>query len=235
MSLDVLYLTHNRREFTALTFELLIQNTNWELVDRLIVYDDNSTDGARDEVANRIERVPVPHEIRDHAMGSPVAVMNDYIGTAQSERFAKVDNDLALPSGWLDAFVQVMDDHPSLELLGSESPFMGPPPPDWDGQYTWTPWRHIGGNGLMKTDFFRRSGLMDVNRYHGFTGHQWKWNPNRGWITPDILLCLLDRCPIEPWVSLSQTYMGYGWQRRWKKMAPHWDIYWDWFTEKEAA
>lgn len=235
MSLDVIYLTHNRREFTALTFELLVENTNWSLVDNLYVYDDQSRDGAREEVAERIHHVPVNWEIRDHAFGSPVAVMNDYVARSDSERFAKVDNDLALPPGWLDVFVGVMDDDDTIELLGSESPFVGPPPLGWDGKYTCTTWRHIGGNGLMKTDFFRRTGPMDVHGYHGFTGHQWKWEPRRGWVTPDIMLCLLDRCPIEPWLSLSKHYVKQGWQRPWKTIEPHWSMYWEWFTEKEAA
>ncbi len=235
MSLDIVYLTHNRREFTELTFELLVQNTNWDLVDKLIVYDDHSIDGAREEVESRIGRVPVDAEIRDHDWGSPVAVMNHYVASADSDLFAKVDNDLALPPAWLDSFKGVMDKNPDLLLLGSESPFMGPPPEDWDGTYTWTPWRHIGGNGLMRTDFFRLTGPMGVDGYHGFTGHQWKWNPKRGWITPDIILCLLDRCPREPWVSLSKHYANQGWQRPWKTMEPHWNIYWDWFNESEEA
>lgn len=234
MSLDIIYLTHNRREFTELTFELLIQNTNWALVDHLIVYDDASVDGAREEVANRIDRVPVSSEIRDHKMGSPVAVMNDYVASTRSKRFAKIDNDLALPPGWLDVFVGVMDRNPRLQLLGSESPFMGPPPANFDGKYTYTPWRHIGGNGLMKTDFFRHTGPMDVDGYHGFTGHQWRWDPLRGWVTPDILLCLVDRCPIEPWVSLSKSYVKQGWQRGWPTIQSHWSMYWDWFTKEEA-
>jgi len=235
VSLDVLYLTRNRREFTELTFELLVQNTNWDLVDRLVVYDDHSIDGAREEVSSRIDRVPVPSEIRDHDFGSPVLVMNDYISTTEAYRFAKVDNDLALPPGWLDVFVGVMDENEEIILLGSESPFMGPPPEDWDGRYTYTPWRHIGGNGLMRTQFFKDTYPMDADGYHGFTGHQWKYRPCRGWVTPDIMLCLLDRCPIEPWPSLSKSYVQRGWQRPWKTIAPHWNIYWDWFIEREEA
>lgn len=235
MSLDVLYLTHNRREFTELTFELLVQNTNWDLVDNLIVYDDHSTDGAREEVSSRLDRVPVHSEIRDHDWGSPVAVMNHYVKSAESDLFAKVDNDLALPPAWLDDFVGVMGKHSDLMLLGSESPFMGPPPEGWDGSYTYTPWRHIGGNGLMRTDFFRTTGPMGVDGYHGFTGHQWKFNPRRGWITPDILLCLLDRCPVEPWISHSAKYVERGWQRKWATMEPHWSLYWDWFTDEEEV
>jgi glycosyltransferase involved in cell wall biosynthesis len=234
--IDLLYLTHNRREFTALTFELLIRNTNWSLVDRLIVYDDYSTDGAREEVSSRIDRVPVPAEIRDHQFGSPVAVMNDYIAGAQSDLFAKVDNDLALPPLWLEAFLSVMDKYPRLTLLGTESPFMGPPREDWDGSYTYSSWKHIGGNGLMRTEFFKKTGPMDVEgSYHGFTGHQWRHAPVLGWITPDILVCLLDRCPVEPWRSLSRTYVERGWQRKWGVIPPHFSMYWDWFVYDEEA
>ena len=234
MSLDLIYLTHNRREFTALTFELLVENTNWDLVDNLIVYDDNSVDGAREEVSSRIGRVPVPAHIRDHDWGSPVAVMNDYVKSSTADLFAKVDNDLALPPEWLDVFVGLMERYPRIQLLGSESPFMGPPAPDFDGVYDFTNWKHIGGNGLMRTEFFKATGPMDVDGYHGFTGHQWRWNPVRGWVTPDILLCLLDRCPVEPWVSLSKRYVNEGWQRKWNTIPPHFDMYWNWFTNQEG-
>lgn len=237
MTLDLLYLSHNRREFTEFTFSLLIENTNWDLVDRLIVYDDHSIDGTREFLGEQIHSVPVDAEIRDHEFGSPVAVMNHYIARTDSDLFAKVDNDLALPSGWLESFLGVMERNPRVQLLGCESPFMGPPPADWDGTYSYTPWRHIGGNGLMRTDFFRKTGPMDVDGiYHGFTGHQWRWKPERGWITPDILLCLLDRCPVEPWRSLSESYVERGWQRRWgHSISPAYSMYWDWFTEKEVA
>ena len=175
------------------------------------------------------------YEIREHSLGSPVAVMNDYVSSTDSELFAKVDNDLVLPPAWLDAMVGVMDSNRTLDLLGMESPFMEPPPPGWDGKYTWTTWKHIGGVGLMRTYFFRQTGPMDVDGYHGFTGHQWRYGPRRGWITPDILCCLLDRCPVEPWISLSVKYERNNWQRRWKKIPNEYSIYWDWFTESEVV
>jgi len=235
MSLDVLYLSHNRREFTELTFSKLVENTNWDRVDRLIVYDDSSTDGALEEITSRIGAVPVKYEIREHDFGSPVAVMNDYIASTDAERFAKIDNDLVVPPAWLDHMVGVMDRDKNLVLLGMESPFMGPPNLDWDGAYTWTPWKHIGGVGLMRTDFFKQTGPMDVDGYHGFTGHQWRHGPRRGWITPDLMVCLLDRAPIEPWQSLSEEYAKKNWQRRWRTMPIEYSMYWTWFTDEEAA
>ena len=236
MSLDVLYLSRNRREFTAFTFAKLIENTNWDLVDRLIVYDDSSTDGALEEITSRIEAVPVPYEMRGHSFGSPVKVMNDYISTTEADRFAKIDNDLVVPPAWLDRMTRRHGPATRTSiLLGMESPFMGPPHLDWDGSYTWTPWKHIGGIGLMRTDFFRQTGPMDADGYHGFTGHQWKYGPRRGWITPDLMVCLLDRAPIEPWMSLSEEYARRNWQRRWRTMPIEYSCYWDWFSESEVA
>lgn len=233
MSLDVLYLSHNRREFTELTFSKLVENTNWDLVDRLIVYDDSSTDGALEEITSRIGAVPVQYEIREHDFGSPVAVMNDYIASTDAERFVKIDNDLALPPGWLDDFMSVMSRKDAPVLLGTEGPFMCPPAQDWDGVYSWHPWRHIGGVGIMRTDFFKSTGPMKVRGHHGFTEHQWEHNPLRGWMNPDLATCLLDRCPIEPWVTLSSQYRRYRWQRPWKLIPVEMDYYWNWFTETE--
>ena len=230
MKTDLIYLTHNRREYTELTLSLLIENTNWSLIDRLIVYDDRSTDGTRELVGDRINLIPVEYEIRDHDWGSPVLVMNDYVRSAESDLFAKIDNDVALPPGWLDAFISVMEAKNPPELLGTESPFMGPPPEGWDGTYTWHPWKHIGGVGLMQTEFFRRTGPMKAKRYHGFTQHQWIYGPRRGWINPDLPACLLDRCPVEPWLTYGRRYERQGWQRPWKKIPAEMDYYWRWLS-----
>jgi GT2 family glycosyltransferase len=43
--IDLIFLSHNRREFTEACLQNLIRNTNWDRVNRLILYDDNSTDG----------------------------------------------------------------------------------------------------------------------------------------------------------------------------------------------
>ena len=45
---DILFLAKDRRTFTEMTFGWLLENTNWDLVNRLIVYDDGSTDGTRE-------------------------------------------------------------------------------------------------------------------------------------------------------------------------------------------
>lgn len=47
----------------------------------------------------------------------------------------------------------------------------------------------------------------------GFSEWQHTYQPVRGWIRPDLPVALLDRVPLEPWLSLSQEYIANGWQR----------------------
>lgn len=235
MKVDILYLAWNREAFTEFTFAKLLANTDWDQVSRLIVYDDGSEDGTREYLDEAIKLAPVPTELRFLGLGSPVATMKNYLATTQAEMFAKVDNDLAVSPGWLDAMLGVMERHPELELLGMEPSFMMPPPVDWDGVYTYTPWKHIGGNGLMKVSAFRKRRAMDVDGLHGFTGWQWNTEPRRGFVTPDLQCCLLDRAPIEPWLTLSAEYVANGWQRPWGKISESYPYYYEWLGEQVAA
>lgn len=229
--LEILYLAYNRLEFTEFTFQKLLENTNWDLVDKLVVYDDGSVDGTREFLNVMIGEAPVPSEYRFSNFRSPVQTMKHYLAGTEANVFAKVDNDLALSPGWLEAMLSVLDANPELELLGMEPSFMMPPTLDWDGIYTYTPWTHIGGNGLMKVETFKRHPPMDVHGLHGFTGWQWRHEPVRGFITPDLPACLLDRCPAEPWVSLSKKYKHKHWQRGWSKISLAYPYYFSWLEE----
>lgn len=49
--------------------------------------------------------------------------MNDYVARADpADVVAKIDNDVIVPPGWLDACHAVMEAHPDLDLLGIEPP-----------------------------------------------------------------------------------------------------------------
>jgi hypothetical protein len=48
VAVELVYLAWNRKVFTEASFALLRANTDWDLVDRLVVYDDCSTDGTRE-------------------------------------------------------------------------------------------------------------------------------------------------------------------------------------------
>jgi len=44
---DILYLAKGRLEFTKHTLGMLVKNTNWDLVNKLVIYDDGSSKSDR--------------------------------------------------------------------------------------------------------------------------------------------------------------------------------------------
>jgi len=230
---DLLYLAFNRREFTEITFGWLLENTSWDLVDRLIVYDDGSHDGTREWLRDNIRACPQEHYLRETRLMSPVAVMNDYVDRSDAEWFCKVDSDICLPAGWLEAMTSVFDNH-DLELLGMEAGMSGKPDDDWDGIYRVnTDCSHIGGVGMMRPSCVRRYPRPVANGRYGWTESQHKFKRKSAWICPDLRMASLDKIPVEPFVSLTEKYEGQGnnIQRHWepypKEMA---DYHWGWFT-----
>lgn len=235
MTLDIIYLAWNRLDYTRASFETLLENTNWEHVRRLIVYDDGSTDGTREYLDDAIQRCPVEHGLSHLGFGSPVATMNHYLDGTDADAFVKIDNDIAAPPGWLDALLHVWYAHDELELLGMEAgqTKIGGRDEEWDGVYGYRPCTHIGGIGLMRVSAFTTRDRPRVKGRFGFTEWQHRMDPVRGWIEPDLLVPQLDRIPADPWRSLSLAYIERGWQRTWPKMDEQWAApYFAWFLDE---
>lgn len=238
--IDLLFLSKNRFEFTELSLGFLVRNTNWSLVKTLWLYDDCSSDGA-DGVLLRDLEIPSSVRImrvRQKAFGGPVAVMNDFIGRAKPELFAKIDNDIAVPPGWLDVCLEVMQVNPELDLLGIEpmDPFTCLPAAG-DGRTRWVERSsHIGGIGLMRGRAFERNGQpylpVPSETFFGFTHFQHQ-NPDitRGWLTPPLPVVLLDRIPLQPFRGCAEFYIKQGWARRWPTYDTGRTDIWSWLID----
>lgn len=229
MGVELMMIVWNRREYTRQALHCLRQNTDWSLVTKLVIYDDGSEDGA-DGVAVEFGRsMPVPaFEFRDDVrLGAPAAYMNDFVATCEAPLFVKLDNDIAVPPGWLNVLYDVMGRNANLELLGMEYGQTLPGPPAEGEQYMAMPCRHIGGVGMMRTQgFFERPPLMARGR-SGWTEHQHRHHPRRAWLTPDLPVVHLDRLRHAlPWSTLAQHYIDQGWQRDWSgydTVCPFWE------------
>lgn len=233
MTTDLVFLSWNRLSFTQRSFNSLLENTNWDMVRSLYIYDDSSKDGTREWLQAQVRRVPVLVNYFDMKTQSPVRTMNFYLDQSIADLFAKVDNDIVVPPGWLDMLFAVMDANPELELLGFEAgmgfglPTDADPQVDMKAERGYLPARHIGGVGLMRVESFMERPRVRPNGRYGFTEWQHKYEPVAGWIQPDILVSDLSRIPVEPWASLSQKYVENGWQRDWPKNDPLQSCYWD--------
>lgn len=234
MTTDLIYLAWNRLEFTAATFRLLLQNTNWERVNRLLVFEDGSIDGTREWLDQEIKQCPVPSHLSHLGWHSPVMTMLHYLGNDPAESFVKIDNDVAVPPGWLDELLACAEAHPEVMLLGMEA---GQTTPNGahTGPRSVTPSSWIGGIGLLRTAAFKHSRPKPRGRF-GFT--EWQethTEVQRGWITPDLLVPQLDRIPVEPWATYARQYVARGWQRYWSPYDP--DLHewcYQWFLEATA-
>lgn len=225
---EILYPAWNRLHFTGLTWHLLMNNTDWSLVRKLTVYDDGSEDGTYEFLRDHLSDCPVDTVLLQSDIRSPPAIMNHFLETRRAPFFAKVDNDICVPPGWLNTLLGVMRAEPNLEILGMEA---GQCPGDVNGSYGWQPCTHIGGVGLMRTKAFKVNPSVPSRGRFGFTEWQQRYNIVRGWIDPDLMVPQIDRIPMEPWMSFTQDYIERGWNRDWgyyPKSASRW---WNWIDE----
>src|SRR6188508_3821051 len=111
--IDLMYLAHNRLEFTKASLAAIEQNTNWDLVDQFVIYDDNSIDGTSQfliEWARQARsRINADIILRPGSYGHPVVIMRDFLSNHwRHSIFGKIDSDTMVPPGWLDQCFDVM-------------------------------------------------------------------------------------------------------------------------------
>lgn len=217
VNIDVLFVAWNRLEFTRKSLDLLLKNTDWSQLRRLIIYDDTSTDGTREFLSEAVDVAGQYTDTEFHvcSYGSPVSVMNWYARCFDGDYFVKIDNDIAVPPNWVGPVISVLNAHPEVELLGLE--YGQPAFKSSHESYSYTPATHIGGVGAMKCSAFTTRKPPDANGRFGFTEWQHEFEPIRGWLTPSLKVLQFDKITIEPWLTLSNEYVKKEWQRKWEK------------------
>jgi cellulose synthase/poly-beta-1,6-N-acetylglucosamine synthase-like glycosyltransferase len=239
VTVDLLYVAHNRLAFTQTTFPALLANTNWDLVAKFHVLDDRSSDGtagylmseASEFHGNTGQRL----DCISDKFGGPVAAMNFAVDHAETDTLVKVDNDILLCPDWLDELLFVLDDYPHLDVLGMEAGFGGGVASP-DASRSIVKARHVGGIGAIRTRIFggKRPRAHGLNGMFGWTDFM-RHHAVCGWLSPDLPCPLLDHLPFEPWTSLSAEYVARGWSRSWPQYDQGMAAYWEWaFAETTA-
>lgn len=214
----ILFVSFNRETFTRFALDMMIENTDWRLVSSVTLWDDYSQgDDTLELVRATAKRIPVDCDVRVGGYRSPVSIMNRYVKAYDTPLFAKLDNDVIVPPGWLTDLLAVMDGNPDLEALGMQAAFTnvrGPDPsPEGTGPHSYVEANHIGGVGLMRRAAFLERPPIQAEGRFGWTLFQEKHDVRVGWITPDLHVSCLDQIPFDPWASLSTYYTQMGWQR----------------------
>lgn len=214
------------------TLPTLLENTDLSLVNEFVIYNDatpeldNSTSSY---VRSVIAEAHEPILFRETNLRSPVAVMIHFMGRSKAQIYAKIDNDIIVPPGWLETMLGVMERNPEVELLGME-PGHGGKPRGEERLHGVEPAKHIGGVGLIRMAAFRSRPAPTPDGYFGFTEWQHTHETGSFWVAPDLRVCSLDTIPVEPWMSIRARYIKAHLNREWPLLDPadHW--YWDWFT-----
>lgn len=235
MNIDLIYLAWNRRKFTEFSFQKLLENTDWDLVNKFIVYDDGSTDGTSHWLSEQVVawntdgRMP-PAEMHHTDLKSPVATMLHYLDHYNEDAFAKIDSDIVVCPGWLKEMNRVMYKNPALKVLGMQ-PNHGPPRAVPDPERSIEVARWIGGVGLIRTSAFNCCRPVARARFGWTEWQQSHREVTKAWIRPDMPIFELDRVPVEPWLTLAAEYVDKGWSRAWGTYASDHPEYWDWAFE----
>jgi hypothetical protein len=178
------------------------------------------------------DRFDVRINLQKH--GGPVGVMNYSLGRLDcADIVVKLDNDTIVPPGWLDRCLDVMARNPHLGILGIEPP-SSTVRISLDGHEGrgYAPTEAIGGIGAMRRAAFDGPDKPHPHAiYGGFTDWQLR-HPEieKGWIFPSLDIFLLDRLPMDPWLTLSQHYIATGQQRSWKKYGAEDEHLWAWWN-----
>lgn len=114
--------------------------------------------------------------------------MNAYLSDAPQPLWAKIDNDVIVPPGWLDQCLEVMTCYDELDLLGIEppdsrtpAPWAGGrrvPAPEYGGQHPFAGTGYavcdsIGGIGMFRSRAWEgRPAMRPHSIYGGFTDWQ---------------------------------------------------------------
>lgn len=223
--IDILFLAHNRIEFTRASFTALVRACTPR--ERIIAFVDSDVQGTAAEL--RAMARPVD-EVVEGKWGGPVAVTNAFLDRKPTRIFAKVDNDLVVCPGWVDACLTSMSKQPKFDLVGIEPLTQGRPKL---GGNVITPAKHIGGIGLIRTRAFDNRPRPRAAGRFGFTEWQQK-NAQvvKGWLTPPLPIFLLDHLPFEPWLSLSKQYKNKGWERyTWGPYPAEKSELWSWWLK----
>lgn len=230
--MDLLFTSHNRLRFTQESFRALLDNTDWQHVDRLLLVDDRSTDGTLAFLEGAVRLSPVPAKVMSGEFGGPVAAMNAALNETRADVLGKIDNDVIVCPGWLNEMLGVLERGPEVDALGME-PGFGQRYDGFGDQREYRPARWIGGVGLFRTRVFKRRPSQN-DRFFGLTQH-WRRHALCAWITPDLPMFLLDHLPFEPWRSLAASYVARNWSRQWPAYAPEFEPYWSWWSPEVPA
>lgn len=171
--IDVLYCSHNRLEYTKITFPKVLEQC--QNVRKLWIRDDASIDGTfefiESTLKNSIAKLKCQVDIKQGTYGNSVDQMNELVEGSDADFFIKIDNDILIPEDYVATLYRCTGDESLFCLMMSEC--SGIPFIKDAYDYVYRPAGHIGGVGIFRASVMRKMGPIPTERrFFGFTGYQ---------------------------------------------------------------
>lgn len=164
MSIDLVFITYNRLEFTKLSLASILADPTEEF--SLTIWDNASTDGTVEYLKQEVSDPRISDVIFSKENIGQMPAVNKIWGKSKADLLGKLDNDCIMPPGWTRTLAQAHKDIPELGVVACWHYL----PEDFDYErakhkiqtfgrhkifrHPWT-----GGTGLLiKRDTFERFG-----------------------------------------------------------------------------
>jgi len=166
MTIDLVFITYNRLEYTKLALASVLAEPTEEF--SLTIWDNASTDGTVEYLKNEVNDQRIADIVFSKENVGQVTAVNEVWGRSQADLLGKLDNDCLVTPGWTRALAQAHNDIPRLGVVACWHFF----PEDFDyerakhkiqtfngHQILRHPWT-CGTGLLIKRDTFAKLGTM---------------------------------------------------------------------------
>jgi hypothetical protein len=115
MKIDLIFLTHNRLDYTKLSLASVLADPTEEF--SLTIWDNASTDGTVDYLRNEVKDSRIKQIICSKENVGQIVAANRVWGDSRADLLGKLDNDCIVTPGWTRILSQAHQDIPELGVI----------------------------------------------------------------------------------------------------------------------
>jgi len=108
MSIDLIFITHNRLEYTELSLASILADPSEEFT--LTIWDNASTDGTVEYLKNEVKDPRIIDIVFSKNNVGQVNAVNEIWGKSKADLLGKLDNDCIMTPGWTRKLAQAHND-----------------------------------------------------------------------------------------------------------------------------
>jgi len=115
MSIDLVFITYNRLEYTKLSLASVLADPTEEFT--LTIWDNASTDGTVEFIKQEVNDPRIADVVFSKENVGQMAAVNEIWGKSKSDLLGKLDNDCIMTPGWTRTLAQAHADIPELGVV----------------------------------------------------------------------------------------------------------------------